>query len=150
MLNSVLVVDDDKELRNMLTAILESEGYIVETAENGKSAIKTCKKTPFDAALIDIELPDIKGIELLNRFKEIQPKMVKIIITGHPSIENAVKACNEKADGYVLKPFKVDELLETIKNLIAEKSNQYFQMFKEVEDAKKNNPIFKYQHPDKW
>jgi DNA-binding NtrC family response regulator len=92
----------------------------------------------------------MKGTELLHRLKEIQPKMVKIIITGHPSVENAVKSVNEKADGYVLKPFNIPVLLETIKKTIAEKTNAYFQMFTEVERAKQSTTLFKYQHPDKW
>ena len=150
MLISILIVDDDEEVRNTLSSILEGEGYSVEAVENGKKAIHICEKFPFDVALIDIDLPDIKGTELLNKLKEIQPKMVMIIITGHPSIENAVKAVNEKADGYVLKPFNVVELLEMIKRLVAGKKNEYFQMFTEVERAKENNPLFRYQHPDKW
>ena len=134
----------------MLSSILDGEGYSVEAVENGKKAINICEKSLFDVALIDIDLPDIKGTELLHRLKEIQPKMVRIIITGHPSIENAAKSVNEKADGYVLKPFNVVELLEMIKRLVAEKQNEYFQMFTEVERAKENTPIFKYNHPDKW
>ena len=134
----------------MLSSILDGEGYSIEAVENGKKAINICGKLSFDVALIDIDLPDIKGTELLHRLKEIQPKMVRIIITGHPSIENAAKSVNEKADGYVLKPFNVVELLEMIKRLVAEKQNEYFQMFTEVERAKKNTPIFKYNHPDKW
>ena len=134
----------------MLSSILNGEGYSVETAENGKEAIKICEKFPFDAALIDIELPDIKGTELLHRFKELLPKMVNIIVTGHPSVENAVKAVNEKADAYILKPFNVPILLETIKKALKEKTEAYFQMFSEVERAKQNSPMFKYQHPDKW
>jgi len=150
LLISVLIVDDDEEIRNMLSSILEEQDYSVETAENGKKAISICEKAPFDVALIDIDLPDIKGTELLHRLKKVRPKMVKIIITGHPSIENAAKSVNERADGYVLKPFNVPELLEMIKKLVAEKSNEYFQMFAEVEHAKENSPLFKYQHPDKW
>lgn len=148
--NTILIVDDEREVRNMLSSILEAEDYSVEAVENGKSAIKICEKSSFDVALIDIDLPDVKGTELLHRLKEIQPKMVKIIITGHPSIENAMKAVNEKADGYLLKPFDVAELLEMIRRLIAEKTNAYFQMFSEVERAKETSPIFNYQHPNKW
>ena len=147
---NVLVIDDEAEVRTMLSTILFDEGYSVETAENGKKAIKICEKTPFDVALIDIELPDIKGTELLRSLKEIQPKIVNIIVTGHPSVENAVKAVNEKADAYILKPFNVPLLLETIKKNLTEKTNSYFQMFTEVERAKQNTPLFKYQHPDKW
>jgi DNA-binding NtrC family response regulator len=150
LLINILIVDDDQEIRNVLSSILEREGYLVEGLENGKKAINICEKTPFDVALIDIDLPDIKRTGLLRILKEIQPKMVKIIITGHPSIENAAKSVNEEAEGYVLKPLNVVELLELIKRRTAKKANEYFQMFTEVERAKKNTPIFKYQHPDKW
>jgi DNA-binding NtrC family response regulator len=147
---NVLVVDDDKETRNTLTAILENESFLVQTAESGKKAVRLCEKSTFDVALIDIELPDIKGTELLHMLKEKQPKMVRIIITGHPSIENAAKSVNEKADGYIMKPFDVQELLAMIKKLIDEKTNAYFKMFAEVEQAKQNTPVFRYQHPTKW
>lgn len=150
MIASILIVDDEAEVRDMLSSILEDEGYSVEAVENGKQAVKTCEKLPFDVALVDIDLPDIKGIELLHKLKQIQPKMVKIIITGHPSIENAVKALNEQSDGFILKPFNVPELLEMIRKLLAEKKNEYFQMFTEVENSKKNNPVFRYQHPSRW
>ena len=149
MLINVLIVDDDEEVRNMLSSILEGAGYLIEAVENGKKAISICEKTPFDVALLDIDLPDIKGTELLRILKVIQPKMIKIIVTGHPSIENAVKSVNEKADGYVLKPFNVVELLGLIKKCTTEKANEYFQMFKEVESVNKNTPIFKYQRPGK-
>jgi len=147
---NVLVVDDDKETRNTLTAILENESFLVQTAESGKKAVRLCEKSTFDVALIDIELPDIKGTELLHMLKEKQQKMVRIIITGHPSIENAAKSVNEKADGYIMKPFDVQELLAMIKKLIDEKTNAYFKMFAEVEQAKQNTPVFRYQHPTKW
>jgi DNA-binding NtrC family response regulator len=130
LLNSVIVIDDD--------------------SQNAKDAVKLCGKMAFDVALVDIELPDIKGTELLIRLKLIQPKMVNIIITGHPSIENAMEAVNEKADGYILKPFEIAKLLETMKKLVEERTNAYFEMFKEVEHAKEDTPIFRYQHPDKW
>jgi len=122
----------------------------VQTAENVKKAIHMCEKTPFDVALIDIELPDIKGTELLHILSEKHPKMVRIIITGHPSIEKAAKSVNEKADGYIMKPFNVTELLGMIKKLTEEKKNAYFKMFAEVEQAKQNTPVFRYQHPNNW
>ena len=150
MIINTLIVDDDTELRKVLTSILENENYVVETAENGKKAIHMCEKTPYDVALIDIELPDIKGTELLRILSEKQPKMVKIIITGHPSVENAAKSVNEKADGYAIKPFVVPELLSMISKLIEEKRNAYLKMFAEVEQAKKTTPVFRYQRPTEW
>ena len=147
---SVLIIDDQKEIRSMLSRILTDEGYLVEEAENGIKALKICEKFYVDATLLDIELPDLKGTELLVRLKKIQPKMVNIIITGYPSIENAVKAVNNKADGYILKPFDIPLLLETLKKCIEDKKNAYLQMFTEVDNARKNSPIFRYQNPTRW
>lgn len=150
MIVSALIVDDDRDVRRMLSSILEDEGYSVEAVDSGRNAISACEKLPFDVALVDINLPDVKGTELLRKMKQLQPKMVKIIITGHPSIENAVKALNEKSDGFISKPFDPQDLLAMIKKLIVEKQNDYVQMMKEVEDAQRNNPYVKYQNPNKW
>ena len=150
LLVSVLVVDDDTGVRDMLSSVLNDEGYVVEAVENGNEAIKACEKSFFDVALIDVELPDMKGTELLNRLKKMQPKMVRIVITGHPSLESAMKAVNERADGYVLKPFTVTELLEKIKKLLTEKTEEYLRISTEAMHAKESTPVFKYQRPDKW
>ena len=150
MLSNVLVIDDDEETRNMFSTVLNDAGYLVEVAENGKQAIKMCKEEPFDVALIDIELPDIKGIDLLKTLRQIQPKMINIIITGHPSIENAVKSVNEKADGYLLKPVNMAEMLEMIKRILKEKADEYVKMIKAVEQAKESTPLTKYQSPERW
>ena len=150
MFANILIVDDDVEIRKMLLQILNDEGYSVEAVERGKQALKMCKKGPFDVALVDINLPDIEGVELIKKLKHIQPNMIRVIITGHPSVDNAVKAVNEKADAYVIKPINPVELLEKIRTLIKEKETELFQCFRLVEDAKKSTPIFKYQRPEKW
>jgi DNA-binding NtrC family response regulator len=150
MLTTVLIIDDDPKMREMLTSILENDGYSVEAVGNGKEALKICKKFPVDFALIDIELPDTKGTELLGILRDIRPKMIKIILTGHPTIENAVTAVNEKADAYILKPFKPADLLEMIKKLQAEKENKYLTVLKEVEQAKENTPVLNYSNPNRW
>ena len=124
LLASILIVDDDAGIRNMLSAVLNDEGYSVESAENGKQAMKMCEKTPFDVALIDIQLPDIKGTELLSRLKRIQPKMIRIIITGHSTLETAMKSVNERADGYIQKPFEVTELLEKLSRLLTDRTDE--------------------------
>ena len=111
---SVLIVDDDAGIRKTLSKILEKEGYLVETVENGQQAIKASNKRFFNVALIDIRLPDMEGTKLLERLKEPEPKMVKIIITGYASLQNAIEAVNKGADGYVLKPFDAAELLAMI------------------------------------
>lgn len=110
----ILVVDDDESVRKILTTILEEKGYVVDTAENGKKAIEKSKTRFYNLALIDIRLPDIEGTKLLTTIQETTPKMVKIIVTGYPSLENAIKAVNKGADAYILKPLNMDNVLNSI------------------------------------
>jgi sugar-specific transcriptional regulator TrmB/CheY-like chemotaxis protein len=98
-----------------LNDILVQEGYKTTIAQTGKEAIKVSKKGSFNVAIIDIKLPDIKGTNLLNILKKLNPNLIGIIITGYPSLENAVQSLNSGADGYIVKPFKPLRLLEQIK-----------------------------------
>jgi two-component system phosphate regulon sensor histidine kinase PhoR len=111
----ILVVDDEEGIRKPLKVVLEENGYMVDTAENGRSAISKAKAGYYDLALIDIRLPDMDGVEVLKALGESTPKMVRIIITGYPSLENAIDAVNRGADGYIVKPFTMESLLHTIK-----------------------------------
>lgn len=111
----ILIVDNDESIRKVLKTILEEEGYVVNTAKNGKEAVKKSNAKFYNLALIDIRLPDMEGTKLLTAMKETTPKMVKIIITGYPSLENAVEAVNKGADAYILKPFDMDIALKKIK-----------------------------------
>jgi DNA-binding response OmpR family regulator len=111
----ILIVDDDETIRKSITTVLEEKGYLVDTAENGRAAIRKSEKEVYSLALIDIRLPDMDGVQLLTALKETAPKMVKIIITGYPSLQNAVEAVNKGADGYIVKPIKMGELLAMIK-----------------------------------
>lgn len=111
----ILVVDDDAGIRDTMSTILRQEGYITETAETGKKAIEACQRESYDVALIDIRLPDMDGTVVLDMLKKIDPAMIKIMITGYPSLENAVQSLNAGAEGYIVKPFKTQRLLEQIK-----------------------------------
>jgi DNA-binding NtrC family response regulator len=150
LVKNILIVDDDTGVRNVLSSVLYDGGYLIEGVENGKEAIKACEESPFDVALIDIELPDIKGTELLNRLKKLQPKMIMIIITGHPSIESAMKPVNEKADGYILKPIEVTELLKMIERLLTERTNEHLRITAEIKHEIETTPAIKYLRPDRW
>lgn len=110
----VLVVDDDEGIRTTCAAILEENGYLVDTAETGKEAIQKSNENFYNAALIDIRLPDMEGTQLLTAMKETTPKMVKIIITGYPALKNAVEAVNNGANAYLLKPPNMTELLSIL------------------------------------
>src|SRR3972149_3849783 len=110
----ILVIDDDASVRKVLAMALEDEGYTVDIAENGGEAIRKSDANFYNLALIDIRLPDMEGTRLLAEMKETVPKMVKIIVTGYPGLQNAVEAVNGGADAYVVKPFKMEDLLKTV------------------------------------
>ncbi|MEM1531065.1 MAG: response regulator [Candidatus Bathyarchaeia archaeon] len=111
---SILIVDDDESIRRTLAMILEERGYTVDTAESGREAIQKSMENFYNLALIDIKLPDMEGTSLLTEMKDTVPKMIKIIMTGYPTLENAIEAVNKGADGYIIKPINVDELLRKI------------------------------------
>ncbi|MGQ9507152.1 MAG: response regulator [Candidatus Bathycorpusculaceae bacterium] len=120
----ILVVDDDEGIRKVLKTILEEEGYNVDTAASGKEAVRKSYKKFYNLALIDIRLPDMEGTKLLKRIKETVPKMRKIIITGYPSIQNAIEAVNQGADGYIVKPFDMPKVLATIKEQLKKQEEE--------------------------
>jgi DNA-binding NtrC family response regulator len=111
----ILIIDDQESIRKSLKLALEREGYLVDTAENGQEAIRKSKEEFYNMALVDLRLPDMDGIELLTAMRETVPKMVKIIITGYPSIENAIEGVNRGADGCVVKPYTMETLLHKIR-----------------------------------
>jgi DNA-binding NtrC family response regulator len=111
----ILIVDDEESIRKVLATILEDEGYIVESVETAKKGIEKSENSFHNVALIDIRLPDMVGVELLAKMRETKPRMRKIIITGYPTLENAVAAVNRGADAYILKPFDVEKMLATIR-----------------------------------
>jgi DNA-binding NtrC family response regulator len=110
----ILVVDDDENITATLQAILKNEGYAVDVAANGTEAIKKSKNAVYNVALIDIKLPDMEGIELLTLMRDSVPKIRKIIVTGYPSMQNAIDAVNKNADAYLMKPVDVNKLLRVV------------------------------------
>ena len=120
----ILIIDDDESIRKVLATILEDESYIVETAETAKEGIEKSEKAFYNLALIDVRLPDMEGIELLSKLRNTKPKMRKIIVTGYPTLQNAVSAVNKGADAYVMKPFDVEKILQTIREQLKKQEEE--------------------------
>ena len=120
----IIVVDDDESIRKTLAAILEDEGYLVDTAESGKEAILKTNANFYNLALIDVRLLDMEGTELLIRIKDTVPRMRKIIITGYPTVHNAIDAVNRNADAYLLKPFDVGKVLFVIREQLKQQKEE--------------------------
>ncbi len=120
---SILIVDDDRAILNTAKEILQLEGYDVDAVETGLEAIKKTQAAFYHLALLDIKLPDMEGTELLNKMHRTTPKMMKIMITGFPSLDNAVEALNQGADAYLLKPVNPEELLQTVAEKLKEQED---------------------------
>jgi DNA-binding NtrC family response regulator len=120
----ILVIDDDQVIRKTISATLQHAGYRVDTAENGNEAIEKSNANFYNLALIDNRLPDIEGTELLTSLRQTTPKMVKVILTGYPALQNAVKAINGGVDRYLIKPVNPVELLSVIKEELNEQRKE--------------------------
>jgi len=118
----ILIVDDEKDILQSMKEILELEGYTVDTAETGGEAIEKSKNQFYNLALLDIRLPDMEGTELLTKLHGTMPRMMKIMVTGYPSVQNAVESLNLGADAYIMKPVKPKELLKTVEEKLKEQS----------------------------
>jgi len=112
----ILIVDDDESICKTLSAILQAEGHQTTTTTTAKEAIEKTRNQFFSIALLDIKLPDMEGTQLLAKLQEISPETTKIMITGYPSLKNAVESLNLGADSYIMKPIDPAKLLNTIKN----------------------------------
>ena len=117
---SILLVDDQEGILETLSAILEEKGYRTDTAKTGMEAIEKAKTNFYNVALLDIRLPDIEGTKLLAKIEETTPRMVKIMITGYASLENAMEALNQGADAYIMKPVDPENLLKVINEKLKE------------------------------
>ena len=112
----ILVIDDERAIRNTLKDILEYENYTVTLAEDGEQAIKLCKEETFDLALCDIKMPKKDGIEVLNEISANYPDITVVMISGHGDIETAVDAIKRGAYDFIAKPIDLNRLLITVKN----------------------------------
>jgi len=112
----ILVVDDEKSIRNTLKEILEYENYSVDLASSGKEALELIKKNNYEIVLCDIKMPDIDGIEVLAEIMDKSPDTTVIMISGHGNIETAVDAIKKGAYDFIEKPLDLNRLLVTIRN----------------------------------
>ncbi len=120
----VLIVDDERNVRATLKGVLEDEGYSVKTVSNGEDAIKTATRSSPDVILLDIWLPGMDGLEVLERLGEGQSDAVVVMISGHGSVETAVRATKLGAFDFIEKPLSLDRVLLVVANGIKQKNLQ--------------------------
>jgi signal transduction histidine kinase len=112
--SKILIIDDDWGTCEMISDVLRLKGYSVETAGLGQEGLEMLRSRPFNAAIVDIKLPDISGVDLLWVMKEASPGIEVIFITGHASLTSAIQAVSGNAFAYLTKPFETNHLLTTL------------------------------------
>jgi len=117
-MDTILIVDDEKNYLVILEALLAPEGYEVITEPNPINALRLVKETDFDLVITDMKMPKMDGIELLDEVKKIYPDLPVIIMTAYGTIEMAVEAMKKRAYDYITKPFRNEELKQTVKKAL--------------------------------
>ncbi len=118
---NILVVDDERSIRDSLEMVLKEEGYEVQTANDGKEAQKLLEEHNFDILITDLKMPELDGIQLTKHCLQTYPQTSVIIITAYGSLETAIEALRLGAYDYILKPFEFDDVLIKVQNLIKHK-----------------------------
>lgn len=114
----ILIIDDDETIRTTLARILKEENYNAVSFETGESALNEIKKQDFNIAIVDLKLPDIDGLSLLDKIRKRTPDICGIIITAYPEMNSAISAVKKQAYDYIIKPFDVSQIKMTIKRCI--------------------------------
>jgi len=112
----ILVIDDEKGIRNTLKEVLEYEGHQVDVAGNGPEGLELFRGSNYDIVLCDIKMPEMDGIEVLEKLNAYSPDAPVIIISGHGNIDTAVEAIKKGAYDFIEKPLDLNRLLVTMRN----------------------------------
>jgi len=118
---SILVIDDEEIMREILEALLAPEGYDVRLAANGAEGLELARAMPFDAAVVDVMMPGMDGLAVLDELKKIDDDIAVVMVTAYASVDTAVDAMKRGALDYITKPFKNDEVLLVLRNAVERK-----------------------------
>lgn len=119
-MKNILIIEDEKEIREGLVEFLEDAGFIVDSAENGQQGLGKIGKKDFDVVVTDLIMPVVGGMEVLRETKRIKPHTRVILITAFATVDNAVEAMKAGASDYITKPFRIDEVQTKIRKVLAE------------------------------
>ncbi len=111
---TILLVDDDRAILRVFTRVLEKKGYSVTAVETGRDGIDQIRCARFDAAIVDVRLPDMEGTELLPVIMEKSPKTVKIVFTGSPDLESLNNGERKEMDAFLIKPISPEIILNIL------------------------------------
>ena len=113
---SILVVDDELLIRDLLYDFFQQQGWNISVAENGERALEILKARKVDLVLTDIKMPQIDGLSLTIQVRAKYPEMPVVLMTGYPSVETAVEGIRAKVSDYIIKPFNINKLFKSLKS----------------------------------
>ena len=111
----ILVVDDERVIREILSDFLGLEGYVVRTVEDGVQALEELQKRSYNLVISDLKMPKMNGLDLIEKITELAIPVLTVIMTGFGTVETAIEAMKHGASDYILKPFKVEEVIHIVK-----------------------------------
>lgn len=124
-MNHILIVDDDKDLRDNISDVLTGAGFSVSVAANGAKALERLDQKHFNLVLLDLVMPGMTGMELMTVIRKRWPQTRLIMMTAFSTVDNAVTAIKNGADDYITKPFKIDDLLCNVRRSLEEANFDY-------------------------
>jgi len=128
-MKNILVIDDEKEIREGLVEVLEEAGFAADHAENGQKGLEMIKNKDYDVVVVDLIMPVLGGMEVLRETKHIKPHTCVILITAFATVDNAVESMKAGASDYITKPFRIDEVQTKIRKVLAEAQFDRSQIF---------------------
>lgn len=144
---SILIVDDEKPVSDLLSKVLRREGYHTTTAENGEQALEMINLHHVDLVITDIRMPGISGIELLDQVRHIDPSIKVVLITAFATLDTAIAALKNGARDYITKPFNIDEVVFSINRILASHSEGESELAKTAQDIEGTEDIFVSHSP---
>ena len=128
-MKNILIIEDEKEIREGLAELLEEAGFSVDSTDNGQQGLEKIKRKDFDVVVTDLIMPVAGGMEVLRETKRMKPKTLVILITAFATVDNAVEAMKAGASDYITKPFRIDEVQTKIRKVLAEAEFNKLQIF---------------------
>lgn len=120
---AILLVDDEEEFVNTLAERLEIRGFQPEVATSGQQAVELMAKRNFDVMVLDVKMPGMDGLKVMERAKDLRPDLPVILLTGHGSTDDGVQGMHQGAFDFLMKPLDIDDLISKIREALAESSS---------------------------
>ncbi len=115
---SIMVVDDELLIRDLLYDFFTGQGWEITVAESGAKALEILRQKPVDLVLSDIKMPQMDGLQLAGELRRVYPGMPVVLMTGYPSVDSAVSALRARVEDYVIKPFNINQLFKLIESTV--------------------------------